>query len=150
MARRQKHAVDESARERQRGARRLIAGLRITREEEALLAVVRPFLPGADSAGEVAYRLWRRGLEVTLAEAVSLGATLPAGGSEQLVAGLVAQRLLLCMPLLRRTGMLALLGVEASSGEQMSRPAATTAASDEAIDSGAATAITSLGGSDFL
>jgi hypothetical protein len=150
MARRQKHVTDKPVRERQSGARRLIAGLRITPEEEALLAVVRPFLPGADSAGEVAYRLWRRGLEMTLAEAVSVGAALPPGGSEQLVAGLVAQRLLLCMPLLRRTGMLALLGVEASSGEQPSRPAATTAASDEAIDSGAATAITSLGGSDFL
>jgi hypothetical protein len=121
-----------------------------TPEEEALLAVVRPFLPGADSAGEVAYRLWRRGLEVTLAEAVSVGATLPPGSSEQLVAGLVAQRLLLCTPLLRRTGMLSLLEIEAPSGEKPSRPVATTVPFDEAIDSGAATAITSLGGSDFL
>jgi hypothetical protein len=150
MAQRQKHATDESARERQSGARRLIAGLRITPEEEVLLAVVRPFLPGADSAGEVAYRLWRRGLEVTLAEAVSVGAALPAGSSEQLVAGLVAQRLLLCMPLLRRTGMLVLLGVEARSDALPSLPPTSAADSDAVIDSGAATAITSLGGSDFL
>ena len=120
-------------------ARRLIAGLRVTRQEEALLAVVRPFLADASSEGELAYRLWRRGLEVTLAEAAGIGVQLPPGLSADVLASTVAQRLLLCMPLLRRTGKLALLGIESSL------PAADTAApaapAAEPIAAGASDAI---------
>lgn len=58
---------------RPRGGRRLIAGLRVTAHDETLLAVVRPYLTDAESEGEAAYRLWRRGLEVSLAEVVGLG-----------------------------------------------------------------------------
>ncbi|NTU77920.1 MAG: hypothetical protein HGA45_00715 [Chloroflexales bacterium] len=137
----------------QSGARRLIAGLRITRHDESLLAVVRPYLTDAGSESELAYRLWRRGLEITLAEVAGLGAELPPGTTEHLIASLVAQRLLLCMPLLRRTGRLALLGVETAA------PIASTVAmpetpaplpGTEVIDESASIAIAGLGGSDFL
>jgi hypothetical protein len=130
-------------------ARRLIAGLRVTAHEEALLAAVRPYLPEADSEGELAYRLWRRGLELTLAEVASLGLPLPAGLTEELLISLVAQRLMLCLPLLRRTGTLSLLGMEAvATGPPPAPPPIVTAA--ETIDEGAAEAIANLGGNDFL
>ena len=134
------------------GARRLIAGLRITKQDEALLDVVRPFLPEADSEGELAYRLWRRGLEVTAAEAVSLGVMLPPGITEAQIASLVAQRLLLSMPLLRRTGKLAMLGVEAAalSQEVVSMGTQRMAGVDDSIDGAAAAAVVALGGSAFL
>lgn len=138
---------------RQGGARRLIAGLRVTRQDEALLAIVRPYIADAGSEGEVAYRLWRRGLEVTLAEVAGLGAVLPTGTTEDLIASLVAQRLLLCAPLLRRTGKLTLLGVEtealiASSVVMTETPAPLPGT--EVIDASASSAIAGLGGSDFL
>lgn len=142
-------------------ARRLIAGLRVSRHDEALLAVVRPYLADVASEGELAYRLWRRGLEVSLAEAVGLGATPPPGVTEGLIAGLAAQRLLLCAPLLRRTGTLALLGIAASPPSvegtmaplppvTVPDPATVGQGAIETIDESAADAITSLGGSDFL
>lgn len=138
---------------RRGGARRLIAGLRVTNHDEALLAVVRPYLADVGSEGEVAYRLWRRGLEITLAEVVGLGAALPPGTTEELIAGLVAQRLLLCVPLLRRTGKLALLGLEtaapiASSVAMTETPAPLSGT--EMIDESAVNAIAGLGGTDFL
>lgn len=146
--RQQREATARSA-----GARRLLAGLRITPQEEALLNVVRPYLPEADSASELAYRLWRRGLELTLAEVASIGATLPPHTSEELLAGLAAQRLLLCMPLLRRTGKLALLDVEATPREALLPPEVVRPlplAPPEHIDASASDAISGLGGNDFL
>ncbi|NTU85624.1 MAG: hypothetical protein HGA45_40865 [Chloroflexales bacterium] len=143
------------------GARRLIAGLRVAPQDEALLAVVRPYLADTGSEGELAYRLWRRGLELTLAEVVGLGATLPSGTTEEIIASMVAQRLLLCMPLLRRTGTLARLGIEVSPPgaprgmtlvplAPLFSPATIGQSASEAIDLSAAEAISSLGGSDFL
>lgn len=135
------------------GARRLIAGLRVTKQDEALLDVVRPLLPEAASEGELAYRLWRRGLEVTLAEAASFGVALPPGITEAELASLVAQRLLLSVPLLRRTGKLALLGIEAShlprEMSPMGTPIVTDAVNNE-IEEAAATAVVDLGGGAFL
>lgn len=129
--------------------RHLIAGLRITPQDEALLDAVRPLFPEVDSEGELAYRLWRRGLELTLTELAGLGSALPPGQSEETLATLAAQRLLLCLPLLRRTGKLALLGLDAPA------PAAPlavlkSAASVETIDDEAAAAVAGLGGNDFL
>lgn len=132
-----------------RSRRRLIAGLRVSDHDAQLLALIAPFFPEVDSAGDLAYRLWRRGLELALAEAVGLGAALPSGMTEGQLANLVAQRLALCLPLLRRTEKLALLGVEAPSGERGTIPPTATSP-DDTIDSGAADAITRLGGSDFL
>jgi hypothetical protein len=118
-----------------------------------LLAVVRPYMTDLSSEGELAYQLWRRGLELALAEVVSIGAHLPPDTSEPFIAGLVAQRLLLSLPLLRRTGTLALLGLEAPA------PTVVMTTTDisptehpitEAIDASASDAITGLGGSDFL
>lgn len=101
----------------------------------------------------MAYRLWRRGLEMTLAEAVSLGVAPPPGITEAELASLVAQRLLLAVPLLQRTGKLALLGMEASGSPRetslMGTPKGAGAATDE-IDEAAATAVVDLGGSAFL
>lgn len=138
-----------SASARPNRGRRLIAGLRVTAHDEALLAVVRPYLVDVGSEGDVAYRLWRRGLEITLAEVAGLGAQLPPGLSVDFIASLVAQRLLLCVPLLRRTGKLELLGIEASplAAAGMAAPAAPAA---EPIDVGAADAIAGLGGNNFL
>lgn len=138
---------------RRGGPRRLIAGLRVTRQDEALLNLVRPLFPEADTEAELAYRLWRRGLEGSLAEAASFGVALPPGGSEELIAGLVAQRLLLAVPLLRRTGKLSILGLEV----QLSAAPAISVdvlrakvTGPEAIDDGASDAIAGLGGSEFL
>lgn len=130
------------------GRRRLIAALRVPPADERLLAVVQPYFPDADSAGELAYRLWRRGLELTLAELASLGATLPAGLTEEQLATLSAQRIALLLPLLRRTGKLALLGLEHAAQEQPPPPPAL--APDTAIDASATTAISALGGAEFL
>jgi hypothetical protein len=128
------------------GQRRLIAGLRITRQDEALLGAVRPLFPEADSEGDLAYRLWRRGLELTLAELAGLGITLPPELSEDLLATLVAHRLLLCLPLLRRTGTLALLGSELAPALAM--PISPPDGSAD-IDTAAAATIAGMGGGDF-
>ena len=133
--------------------RRLIAALRISEQDEALLDIVRSFFPEVDTEGELAYRLWRRGLDVTLAEAVGVGASLPPGASEEGVARLAVQRLLLCLPLFRRTRLLALLGLEFAHPLSPSDPEATPAsisATEELVDEHAAAAIVSLGGSEFL
>lgn len=130
------------------GRRRLIAALRVPPDDERLLAMVQPYLPEADSAGELAYRLWRRGLELTLAELAGLGAVLPAGLSEEQLATLSAQRVVLLLPLLRRTGKLALLGLEQAAQQQL--PAIATPTADTAIDASAAAAVSNLGGGDFL
>jgi hypothetical protein len=134
------------------GPRRLIAGLRVTRQDEILLDVVRPLFPEADSEGELAYRLWHRGLECSLAEAAALGIALPPDISANRIAYLVAQRLLLAVPLLRRTGTLALLGLEAlPTSEQPLLTSPPTASLDpDAIDGTAAEAVSGLGGGDFL
>jgi len=145
----QRQGPDAPDQGRTRGARRLIAGLRISPQDAALLDAVRPFLPDTTSEGERAYRLWRRGLELSLAELASLGAALPPGITEALLANLVAQRLLLCLPLLRRTGTLALLGVH----EPLPTPSRTEPSAPSApalIDADAAAAIAGMGGNDFL
>jgi hypothetical protein len=139
-----RHDADAAS---QAGPRRLIAGLRVTQADLALIAVVRPYLTDADSEGELAYRLWRRGLEVTLAELAGLGVALPNAFPEDQLATHVAQRLLLVLPLLRRTGKLALLGLEAPT----SRPAPLIAEPEgDQIDEGAAKIIVGLGGDAFL
>jgi len=105
------------------------------------------------SEGELAYRLWRRGLELTVAGLAGLGATLPPDTSEELIANLVAQRLLLCLPLLRRTGTLGLLGIEPAPHHGVPAAHQTTRGSspkEAAIDAGASDAIVGSGGSDFL
>lgn len=153
MGRQSKRPAREPDRERNGRARRLIAGLRVSAQEEALLDVVRPFLSDGASESELAYRLWRHGLELTLAEAVSFGARLPAHTTEQLVAGLVARRLMLALPLLRRTGTLSLLGLDmAAPGPEVLQHAPVCVPPEglDTIDEGASGAITSLGGSDFL
>lgn len=130
------------------GRRRLIAALRVPPDDERLLAAVQPYLPEADSAGELAYRLWRRGLELTLAELAGLGAVLPTGLSEEQLATLSAQRVVSLLPLLRRTGKLVLLGLEQVAQEQL--PAIAAPSADTAIDASAAAAVSNLGGGDFL
>jgi hypothetical protein len=129
------------------GPRRLIAGLRVTQADLALIAVVRPYLADVDSEGELAYRLWRRGLEVTLAELAGLGVAVPNTLPEDHLATLAAQRLLLVIPLLRRTGKLILLGLDAP----ISRPAPRIAEPEgDQIDASAAGIIVGLGGDAFL
>lgn len=143
----------EGRQARQRGARRLVAGLRISQQDERLLEVVRPLLPEAISEGELAYRLWRRGLELTLAEAAGLGASLPPGISEELIARLVAQRLMLCVPILRHTGMLTRLGIEAiqrtAASPTTDFPEASTLEAD-VMDMTATATIVGFGGDEFL
>ena len=129
------------------GRRRLIAALRVPPDDERLLAAVLPYLPEADSAGELAYRLWRRGLELTLAELTSLGAMLPVGLTEEQLATLSAQRIVLLLPLLRRTGKLALLGLEHAAAPRPPQPLAPTAI---ATDEAAARVVADLGGTEFL
>ena len=129
------------------GRRRLIAALRVPPADERLLATVRSYFPDADSASELAYRLWRRGLELTLAELASLGAVLPVGLTEEQLATLSAQRIVLLLPLLRRTGKLALLGLEHAAAPRPPQPLAPTAI---ATDEAAARVVADLGGTEFL
>jgi hypothetical protein len=129
------------------GRRRLIAALRIPQADERLLEAVQPYLPDADSAGELAYRLWRRGLELTLAELASLGVALPTGMTEEQLATLSAQRMLLLLPLLRRTSKLALLNLEHATSLHTPQPLAPTAVG---IDEAAAGVVADLGGTEFL
>jgi hypothetical protein len=129
-----------------RGRRRLIAGLRVSEHDAQLLALVAPFFPEADSAGDLAYRLWRRGLELTLAELAGLGVRLPPELADQQLAILVVQRLLLCLPLLRRTNTLAVLQLEAAAPAVQPAP---EAGSLTAIDATAATTVAAMG-SAFL
>ena len=129
------------------GRRRLIAALRVPPADERLLEAMQPYLPDTDSAGELAYRLWRRGLELTLAELASLGAALPAGLTEEQLATLIAQRVMLLLPLLRRTGKLALLGLEHAASPHTPELLDPTAI---AIDEAAARVVADLGGAAFL
>jgi hypothetical protein len=115
--------------------------------KEALLDVVRLLFPEADSEGELAYRLWRRGLELTLAEVAGLGVTMPPGTTEEQLAALVAQRLLLSVPLLKRIGMLPLLGLEPPPIPATLRPPSGESAD---IDTAVAATIAGMGGGDFL
>ncbi len=130
------------------GPRRLIAGLRVTPRDETLLDVVRPLFPEVDSEGELAHRLWRRGLELTLAEVAGLGVTMPPGTTDEQLATLVAQRLLLCLPLLQRTGKVALLGIE-SAPPVLAMPTSPPDGLAD-IDTAAARTIAGMGGGDFL
>lgn len=128
--------------------RRLIAGLRVSYEDEQLLGLVTPFFPEASSAGELAYRIWRRGLELSLAELAGLGTTLPATLSEEHLATLVAQRLMLCLPLLQRTGKLAFLKLgEAAPVVSLAPP---VHVASDAIDQTAVEAVAGFGGDVFL
>ncbi|MEI7643283.1 MAG: hypothetical protein WCJ55_03140 [Chloroflexales bacterium] len=52
-----RHAVIPAARPVNGRATVTKAGLRIPRQDEALLATLRPLFPEADSEGELAYRL---------------------------------------------------------------------------------------------
>ncbi len=112
----------------------------------------RPFFPDAASEGELAYRLWRYGLELALAEAASLGTCPPSSTTELLLARLVARRLLLVLPLLRRTDTLDILGLDAAPPDPdlpRSLPVSVPPGSYDTIDERASEAIASLGGSDF-
>lgn len=145
-------SLEAGAIEGRGGTRRLIAGLRISAEDEQLLAVVRPFLPDVDSESDLAYRLWRRGLEGTLAELVGLGVALPTGVTDDYVATLAAQRVVLALPLLYRTGklsLLPLLPLTAAPGAIAPEPPAIQGDGDE-IDESASDTIVGLGGNDFL
>jgi hypothetical protein len=68
------------------------------------------------------------------------GAELAASGEAQLF--------LLCLPLLRRTGKLELLGLEAAGS--IERPAWGVTAEGPEIDASSPDVITGLGGSEFL
>ena len=72
--------------------------------------------------------------------------------TEELLAGLVTQRLMLSLPLLRRTGTLALLGLEAPPlvAPPTTAPLLAPTSGAEAIDAGATEVIRGLGGNDFL
>lgn len=129
-----------------KGQRKLFA-LRIPAAEERLQELLRPYI-AEETDADLAYRIWQRGLKVALAEYAGLGMELPREESEELVAARVAQLFLLCLPLLRRTGKLELLGLEAAG--PVERPAWQVAAEDPEIDASSPDAITGLGGSEFL
>lgn len=129
-----------------KGQRRLFA-LRIPIAEEQLQERLRPYI-GEETDADLAYRIWQRGLKVALAEYAGLGMELPPEESEDLVAARAAQLFLLCLPLLRRTGKLGLLGLEAASS--LERPPGQIVAEEPEIDVTSPDAITGLGGSEFL
>jgi hypothetical protein len=131
------------------GPRRLIAGLRVSERDLVLLAVVRPFCDG-DSEAEIAHRIWRRGLEVTLAELVSAGVELPPGVlTEQQLAIVIHRHVQLCAPLLERAGLV----VRSLMDEPQPMRDATLRVAvieETAVDPLAGEAIERLGGTEFL
>ena len=71
--------------------------------------------------------------------------------SEEVIASLLVQRLLVCLPLLQRTGKLALLGFGLSPSDLTQRSAEPDAIAPVVeIDHSASAAIAELGASDFL
>lgn len=129
-----------------KGQRRLFA-LRVPPAEEQLQELLRPYL-AEETAADLAYRVWQRGLRVALAEFAGLGMKLPPEESEELVAARVAQLFLLCLPLLRRTGKLGLLGLETTG--LIEQTASQVALDEPEIDLSSSDAISGLGGSEFL
>jgi hypothetical protein len=87
--------------------------LRVTERDEALLALLRPYMTGITNESEQAYTLVREGLLMRLATLTALGVRLGEAVDEEVLAAHAAQQLLLVLPLLRRTGTLELLGMEA-------------------------------------
>lgn len=129
-----------------KGQRRLFA-LRVPAAEEQLQELLRPYI-GEETDADLAYRVWQRGLKVALAEYAGLGMELPREESEDLVATRVAQLFLLCLPLLRRTGKLELLGLQVEGLAE--RPALSPEFEEPEIDAAGSDAISGLGGSEFL
>jgi hypothetical protein len=86
--------------------------LRVTERDEALMALLRPYMAGVTNESEQAYTLVREGLLMRLAALAALGVGLDGAVDEEVLAAHAAQQLLLVLPLLRRTGRLALLGME--------------------------------------
>lgn len=89
--------------------------LRVTERDEALLALLRPYMAGVTNESEQAYTLVREGLLMRLAALAALGAHPPDAPDEEILATHAAQQLLLILPLLRRTGKLSLLGIDVST-----------------------------------
>lgn len=86
--------------------------LRVTARDDELMALVRPYLINVTNESELAYQLVREGLLMRLALLAALGGDLNDLIAEEVVAAHAAQHLLLCLPLLRRTGKLATLEME--------------------------------------
>ena len=86
--------------------------LRVTDRDDELMALVRPYLVSVTNESELSYQLVREGLLMRLAILAALGGDLGDAIAEDVVSTHAAQHLLLCLPLLRRTGKLALLGME--------------------------------------
>lgn len=135
---------------KQGGARHQVASLRITSVEIAHKELVRLLYPEADNETDLAYRIWRRGLQFDLARIASMGERLPEGIAEDQLAMLIVQDVLACLPLLQRTGrlsqILALLNAaplrqDESEGCEPGAPE---------IDASAADSIADLGGGDFM
>ncbi|MBX0331442.1 hypothetical protein K2Z83_27700 [Oscillochloris sp. ZM17-4] len=142
------HTSLAARRGRPPGDRSTFGRLRITVDERDQAGAIQPLYPEVDNDSDLAYRIWRRGLQIDLARLVSLGGTIPAGMTEEALAMLIAQDLLHCLPLLRRTGVLATLQIEVSDGST-GLPPVDNAVEDEIADD-AADSIQGLGGTDFL
>jgi hypothetical protein len=126
--------------------------LRITESDEVLLETARLYIPEASSESDLGYIIWKRGLILTLAKAISAGAALPAVMGEDQLASLIAQELLNVMPLLKRTGRLALLNLVLAASDEIATgtPSAQAVPDDEDLDSESLEELTDLGGADFI
>ncbi len=124
--------------------------LRIATADEALLAVVRPFISGVDTDADLIYHIWQPGLDIQVGQLLSMGVPLPPGYTEEAIALRIAQHVVLCMPLLRRTGKLALLGInEGVDMPPIVAPPPHLEGNGE-IDPGASDIIASMGADDFI
>lgn len=138
----------------QRGSSRdQIANLRVTLEERAQKNLVRVLYPEADSEAELAYRIWRRGLQVDLARLASMGEALPPGMTERHLAMLVTQDLLACVPLLNRAGTLQHIVDMLTPHAEPPTAVLADALDDDApgaIDPSASESVAAFGADDFL
>jgi hypothetical protein len=123
---------------------------RATPKEVERAQAVAARYPAARTQSDLNVQLWLRGLLLAEAQAVAAGAPLPRGMREEVLATAIAQELLAVLPLLRRTGRLALLGLELELSVPMAAAALAVSMDTGEVDAAAAADVADMGGDDFL
>jgi hypothetical protein len=120
--------------------------IRLTAAELRQIADVAHAMPHAASPAELLEQLTRRGLLLTAAQACAVSGNAPTGMTPVTLARLAALELAGVLPLLRRHGCLALLGLDPADAA----PASASPLDTGEIDAAAAEDVADLSGGAFL